>query len=186
MARPLLAIDPGASVLRWGWFLWLAWTVIGSGLLSEDLRAGRLAAAAVLAAPFWVVWVLWPVYRLWAAWVRRFHHSRWALRHGEHYEFDGQPIRVLFDGDAIYLAADDVFDALHLTGRLRDPERGRLIAGRDGLLTLRDSDLLVFSEVGLHAWLERRQDADALKFMRWLETQVIAPYRRRRELESSA
>jgi hypothetical protein len=186
MARPLFAIDPGAGVLRWGWFLWVAWAVIGTGLLSEDLNAGRLAVAGVLAAPFWVVWVLWPIYRLWATWARRFHHSRWTLRQGEHYEFDGQPIRVVFDDDAIYFAAEDVFDALHLDGRLRDPERTRLLAGRDGLRELPDSNVLFFSEIGLRAWLERRQDDDALKFTRWVDRQVITPYRRRRELEGLA
>ena len=186
MPRPLLAIDPGAGVLRWGWFLWVAWAVIGTGLLSEDLRAGRFDVAAILAAPFWVVWLLWPTYRLWAAWARRFQHSRGALRQGEHYEFDGQPVRVVFDDDAIFFAADDVFDALGLKGRQRDPERGRLSAGRDGLRNLPGSKVLMFSEAGLHAWLERRQDADAVKFARWVDLQVITPYRRRRELEASA
>jgi hypothetical protein len=34
----------------------------------------------------------------------------------------------------------------------------------------------------MQAWLDRRTDADAHKFSRWLDNQVIAPYRRRREL----
>ncbi len=183
MARPLLAINPGAGVLRWGWFLWVVWCVIGTGLLSEDLRSsGSFALGAVLTAPFWLIWLLWPAYRLWATSAQWFAHSRWKLRQGEHYEFDGQPVRVLFDEDDIWFAAEDVFDALRLQGRLRDPERAKLIAGRDGISVLPQCGLLAFSEAGLHAWLERRTDTDALKFMRWLQLQVIDPYRRRREL----
>lgn len=182
MTRPLFAIDPGARVVRWGWWLWAAWGVIGSTLLAEDLRLGRFDLGAVLSAPLWLMWFLWPAYRIWGAWARRFEHSRWAMRQGSHYEFDGQPIRIVFAEDAIYFAAEDVFDALRLGGHLRDPERGRLIAGRDGLTELPGSQLLVFSEVGLRAWLERRQDADAIKFARWMDKQVIDPYRRRREL----
>jgi hypothetical protein len=181
MARPFLAVDPGRSVLRWGWFLWLAWAAVGAGLLSEDSKGGGFALGAVLSAPFWVLWMLWPTYRGWAAWVRWVRHTRWRTWQGDHYEFDGQQIRVFFDDEQIWFAADDVFDALRLRGRQRDPERGRLVAGRDGLAERPGSGLLVFSEPGLRAWLERRTDSDALKFARWVQLQVIDPYRRRRQ-----
>jgi hypothetical protein len=181
MGHTPLAVDPGPHVRRWGWLLWVAWTVIGTGLLLEDRNGGGLALGVVLSAPFWIVWLLWPVYRSWAAWRRWARHSRWSAWQGSHYEFDGQQVRVLFEDDSIWFAADDVFDALRLRGRLRDPERGRLVAGRDGLAQRPDSGLLVFSEVGLRAWLDRRTDPDAMKFARWVQTQVIDPYRRRRE-----
>jgi hypothetical protein len=182
MPPPLFAVEPAPSVLRWGWFLWVTWAVIGTGLLSEDLRAGHFAVGAVLVAPFWVLWLLWPVYRGWALWARWVRHTRWKAWQGSHYEFDGQPVRVVFDDDVIWFAADDVFDALRLRGRQRDTERARLLAGRDGLSRLRDSGLLAFSEAGLGAWLERRTDTEALKFARWVQQQVVNPYRRRREL----
>jgi hypothetical protein len=185
MKLPLFAARPAPGVLRWGWFLWVTWSVIGTGLLSEDLRAGHFAFGAVLVAPFWVLWLLWPAYRGWAVWSGWFGHSRWRAREGAHYEFDGQPIRVVFDDELIWFAAEDVFDALRLQGRQRDPERGRLVAGRDGLCRLPGSGLLAFSETGLGAWLDRRTDADALKFAHWVRHQVIEPYRRRRELGDS-
>lgn len=181
MARPVFAPDPGPKVLRWGWFLWVTWAVIGTGLIGEDRGGGGFALGVVLSAPFWALWLLWPLYRGWALWQKWSRHSRWQVRDGNYYEFDGQPVRVVFDGDRVWFAADDVFDALRLEGRLRDPERGRLVAGRDGLTELADSGLLAFSEVGLHAWLERRSDPDAWKFRRWMDLQVIEPYRRRRE-----
>lgn len=181
MVRPIFAVDPGPNVLRWGWFLWFAWILVGAGLLLQDLEAGNFVLGAVLVAPFWALWLLWPAYRGWAAWVRLSRHSRWKAWQGNYYEFDGQQIRVLFDDDRVWFAADDVFDALRLEGRQRDPERGRLVAGRDGLAELPDSGLLVFSEPGLRAWLERRSDPDALKFARWVQTQVLDPYRRLRE-----
>ncbi len=182
MSRPLLSPDPGPLVRRWGWFLWVTWAVIGTGLLGVDRNAGGLALGVLLTAPFWVLWMLWPLYRLWGGWARRGRHGRWQAWQGNYYEFDGQQVRVVFDDEQIWFAADDVFDAMRLDGRRRDVERARLVAGRDGLSNLPGSDLLVFSEKGLSAWLERRQDPDALKFARWLEHQVIAPYRRRREL----
>lgn len=181
MSRPIFAPDPGPKVLRWGWFLWLGWAVVGTGLLGEDRGGSGFALGVVLSAPFWVLWLLWPLYRGWAFWLRRARHSRWQGWQGNYYEFDGQQIRVLAEGDALWFAADDVFDALRLEGRQRDPERSRLVAGRDGLAERADSGLLVFSEPGLRAWLERRTDPDALKFKRWVELQVIEPYRRRRE-----
>jgi hypothetical protein len=182
MKRSLLSADPGPGVRRWGWFLWVTWAVIGTGLLGEDRKAGGLALGVVLTAPFWVVWLLWPLYRGWAFWRRRARHSRWQDWDGNHYEFDGCQVRVFFDDDRILVAADDVFDALRLEGRLRDTERARLIAGRDGIAPLPGSDLLAFSEMGLSAWLERRTDPDAGKFARWWQHQVVNPYRRRREL----
>ena len=182
MARPLLSPDPGPTVLRWGWFLWVTWAVIGTGLLGEDIRSGAFALGAVLTAPFWAVWLLWPLYRGWALWMRWARHSRWQAWQGSYYEFDGQQVRVLFEDEQIWFSADDVYDALRLQGRQRDPERGRLVAGRDGLSELADSGLLVFSEAGLRAWLDRRMEPDAMKFARWVQFQVVDPYRRRREL----
>lgn len=177
----MLAPDPGPKVLRWGWFLWATWAIVGTGLLGENRAGSGVALGLVLSAPFWALWAFWPLYRGWALWVRWAPHSRWRDWHGSYYEFDGRQIRVLFDDDALWFAAEDVFDALRIEGRQRDPERGRLVAGRDGLAQRPDSGLLVFSEAGLRAWLERRTDADALKFRRWVEAQVIEPYRRRRE-----
>lgn len=177
----MLSPDPGPTVLRWGWFLWVTWAVIGTGLLGEDLQSGGFALGVVLTAPFWALWLLWPMYRGWALWMRWSRHSRWQAWQGSYYEFDGQQVRVLFDDEQIWFAADDVFDALRLEGRQRDPERGRLVAGRDGLSELPDSGLLAFSEAGLCAWLDRRMEPDAMKFARWVRFQVIEPYRRRRE-----
>jgi len=184
MAR-LLSPAPGSTVLRWGWFLWVTWGVIGTGLLGEDVKAGGFALGVVLTAPFWVLWMLWPLYRVWALGLRLLRHSRWQAWQGNYYEFDGQQIRVLFDDEQVRFSADDIFDVLRLDGRARDVERARLLAGREGLSLLPGSDLLVFSEKGLRAWLERRQDPDALKFAQWLHHQVLEPYRRRREIDSA-
>jgi hypothetical protein len=70
MPRPLLAIDPGPTVLRWGWFLWVTWAVIGTGLLAEDVTGHALTLGLVLSAPFWALWLLWPLYRAWALLMR--------------------------------------------------------------------------------------------------------------------
>ena len=181
MARPFLAADPGPSTLRWGWFLWVSWAVVGMGLLGEDRDGNGFALALVLSAPFWALWLLWPVYRGWAVWWRWAQRSRRDERPGCFYEFDGQQVRILFDDDRIWFAADDVFDALGLDGRQRDAERGRIMAGPDGLSAEPRTGLPAFSERSLAAWLGPRTEPDAVKFRRWVELQVIEPFRRRRE-----
>jgi len=71
MARPLFSVDPGPTALRWGWFLWVTWAVVGTGLLGEDREGSGFALGLVLSAPFWALWLLWPCYRCWAIWTRR-------------------------------------------------------------------------------------------------------------------
>jgi len=119
-------------------------------------------------------------------WRRLQQESDWAQWHGAYYEFDGRQIRILLKDGAIWVVADDVFDALGLHGRQRDAARVREIAGRDGLMQPPGTRMLAFSEIGMRAWLDRRSDRVAHKFSQWLDKQVIAPYRRRRELEGKA
>lgn len=184
MRGSFLSQDPDERTVRWGWVFWFAWLAVGGALLRGDYRAGVIGIGAVLAAPFWALWLLWALYRG----ARLFMRGTRSWAHptdGLHYEFDGRRIRVEFDGDAIRFAAGDVFDALGTTHDARNAERVRQIAGREGLIISAQTGLLVFSEKGLTAWLNRRSDRTALQFSRWIELQVIAPYRRRRELEDS-
>ena len=172
--------DPDQRVVRWGWLLWVAWGVIAGALFLEDVRGGTGSLSLILIAPFWVMWMLWPLYRGVRVWWRwQFDGSEW---NGTYYEFDGLQIRVLMQGDSIWIVADDVFDALRLRGRQRDPARVREIAGRDGLIKPPGSARLAFSEVGIKAWLDRRTDIVAHKFSYWLDKQVIGPYRTRLEI----
>ena len=181
-AASWLERDPNERIVRWGWTIWLAWGVGGGALLVTDVRGGVGALSLVLVAPFWGMWLLWPVYRAARRWWRWHAEASWTHWNGVYYEFDGRQIRVLTEGESIWIAADDVFDVLGLKGRQRNPARVRQIAGRDGLVQLPGSRRLVFSEVGIRAWLDRRTDVAAGKFAYWLDKQVIAPYRRRTEL----
>ena len=70
MERPLFSADPGPATLRWGWFLWVSWAIVGTGLLGEDREGSGFALGLVLSAPFWALWLLWPCYRGWALWMR--------------------------------------------------------------------------------------------------------------------
>jgi hypothetical protein len=180
-----LESDPDQRALRWGWVIWFAWFAVAGSLLLYDLNAGRGAFSAVLVAPFWGLWLLWPVYRGLRAWWRWQSESAYGQWQGQYYEFDGRQIRILFDEDRIWFVADDVFDALGIEGHQRNPERVRLIAGRDGLASAPGSRRLAFSETGLAAWLDRRADLGAHKFGIWVTKQVIEPFRRRCELEGS-
>jgi hypothetical protein len=175
----LLERDPDERIVRWGWVFWLSWLLVGGGLLLGDYRGGVVGIGAVLAAPFWALWLLWLLYRG-ARPVLRW--LRLPAAHGNHYEFDGHPVRIAFDGDEIWFAAADVFEILGSAADHRQAERVRLIVGRDGLREA-PSGVLSFSEKGLAAWLDRRSERVAGRFARWVETQVIAPYRRRRALD---
>jgi len=182
---PRLALDPDARLVRWGWIAWGAltvliavrWIVFDRGEVPKALQWLSLAPMAAL-------WLLWPLVRgagaLWR-WMRAAPHAAW---NGSYYEFDGRQMRLLFDHDDVYVVADDVFAALDLRGRAAGAERVRLISGRDGLRQLPGRRELVFSERGLSAWLARRSDAKAVSLRRWFERDVIAPHRKRREIQS--
>ncbi len=181
---PLINLNPSASTLRRGWLAWIAWLLIAAALLLQDLRGGVLTLALVLSAPFWALWAFWLLYRLVATW-QRWQAGRGGDWHGRYYEFDGQQIRILFEGDALRYAADDIFDALRIEPDARRIERVRQIAGNDGIRHAPEHRLLCFSDRGLDAWLERRTDPAATGFRRWLESQVREPYRRRRDIDQS-
>lgn len=181
-----LATDPDERVVRWGWTLWLLWGVIGGALVLADSKSGTLGFALVLTAPFWASWLLWPLYRGLRVWISWQAEGAWGDWQGNYYEFDGRQIRVLFAGDAIWFVTADVLDALGIRGHQRNLERIRQIAGRDGLAQPPNGRLLAFTEVGLKAWLDRRTDLTAHKFRRWVDKQVIEPYRRRQELETGS
>ncbi len=181
-----LGRDPAPRILRWGWVLWTSWLLVGGALLLGDQRAGVLGVGAVLAAPFWLLWLFWLVYRGLRALVRWHAAATWGAAPGATYEFDGRRIRIGASGDSLWFAAADVFDALDTPADARDPERVRQIVGRDGLQPAPDSGVPSFSEKGLAAWLERRSERQAGQFTRWVNLQVVAPHRRRRELEATA
>jgi hypothetical protein len=183
---PHLAAEPDLRLVRWGWIAWGALTcVLALGWLVFS-GASRHALSWVAVAPMLALWLLWPLYRgagaLWR-WMHAAPHAAW---NGAYYEFDGRQMRLLFDDDDVYVVADDVFAALDLRGHATDPARVRLIAGTEGLRELPGRNELVFSERGLNAWLERRSGQSAVRFRRWLEREVIAPHRRRREIRSGA
>jgi len=173
--------DPDARLLCWGWLAFAAWTPIGAVQLWQAWRAGEEALAGVaLTAPLWAAWLLWLLWR--AAGVARQWavHRAWGRWHGNYFEFDGRQVRVVFDDDDVYVAAADVFAVLGTDARGRTLQRARLAAGGDGRVELQQSGLLVFSEAGLRAWMQRRTDKTALRFMAWLSNEVVAPHRARR------
>jgi hypothetical protein len=179
---PRLASDPDARVVRWGWIGWGGLTLVL--VVQWIFFRGALGAVGLVQAA--ALWLLWPLYRgagaLWR-WMRAAPHAAW---NGAYYEFDGRQMRLLFDDDAVYVVADDVFAALGLRGHATDPARVRLIAGSDGLRELPGRRELVFTERGLNAWLDRRSGDDAVRFRRWLEREAIAPHRKRRERQTGS
>ncbi len=185
-AASWLEQDPDERIVRWGWTIWIAWGVIGGALFLDDIRAGQGALSLILVGPLWGLWLLWPIYRAIRSWWRWQHGNSWAEWNGNYYEFDGRQIRIMMQGDSIWVVAEDVLDALGLRGRQRDVARLREIAGRDGVVRPPGSRHLAFTEIGIKAWLDRRTDIVAHKFSHWLDKQVIAPYRRRQEISGEA
>lgn len=184
--RALSALDrdPDERTVRWGWVFWISWLLVGGALLFGDWKSGVIGLGAVLAAPFWALWLLWPLYRGARFALRHLRHAPLAAWDGRYFAFDDRQIRVLFDDEAIWVVAVDVFEVLGTPADARMPERVRQIVGRDGLQSAPDSTLLAFSEKGLAAWLDRRTERRALQFARWFQHEVVAPYRRRREREA--
>ena len=178
-----LTEDPDDRIDRWGWFLWFIWLAAGGALTARLVREGGLASiVVVLLAPFWGAWLLWLVVRG-ARWFRAWvDETIWGEWNGSYFEYDGRQMRVLFDGDSIFIAARDVFVACGIGSRGRDIERARLIAGRDGVVPAPESRLMCFTERGFRAWMERRTDPASGKFVLWFDRQVVNPYRRRREM----
>lgn len=169
--------DPDARLVQGGWLLWAVGAPIGVALVvfaPSDFFP--------LFTPLWALLVLWPLWRggraLWHAIVDA-PHQDW---NGSYYEFDGFQIRVQVDSEhALWVCAVDVFEAMRIEGRGRDPARVRLDAGRDGLQTLTGERLLWFSEPGLLAWLSRRRAKHHIAFARWLDAEVVGPQRKRRQ-----
>ena len=176
--RPVVAADPDARSVRWGWILWAA------GMAALAFLALRAPSERLpVLATFGALLMLWPLWRL----ARRVVYALLASAHtpwqGRYFEFDGRQVRVLKDdGVGLWFCADDVFDALGIASGGREPARVRLSAGRDGLRPAPGTRLLCFTERGLAAWLERRTERRAVAFERWLRTQVIGPHHRGLEM----
>lgn len=176
--RRLVAADPDARSLRWGWILWAIGTAL---LIVAGLAAPpeRLPLMVVLAAAL----LLWPLWRGGRRVIHAVLDSAHAPWQGLYYEFDGRQIRVLTDDtEGLWFCAADVFAVLEIAGGGRDPTRVRLAAGRDGLRHAPGTRMLCFTERGLCAWLERRTERRVATFERWLQTQVIGPHHRKLEL----
>ena len=82
----------------------------------------RLEAAVSTAVGGWALWLLWALYRGLRAFLRVLLGTGWSRWSGQYFEFDGRQIRIVFDGDDVFFAAADVFDALGTSGLARDPE----------------------------------------------------------------
>jgi hypothetical protein len=174
-------------MVRWGWTLFAAWTLVGGTLTLRELQAGELALiGVVMVAPFWAAWLIWLAWRGWARlspWLGYAPHYRF---HGNYYEYDGWQIRIWFDVTELWIAVDDVLDALRVEGVARDVERLRSLAGAEAVQRIEGLRPWVFSSAGLRLWLARRGSDAAHRFDRWLEAEVLAPFRRRRELDAQA
>ena len=183
MSRASRLDEPDTRLTRWAWLAFAVWTVVGGMQLRQALRAGDAGLVGVaLTAPLWAMWLLWLLWRGLAALRRAIKRRAYGRWHGNYYEFDGRQIRIVLDAQAILIAAADVFDALGIEPHAREPERVRLLAGRDGLTALTGETLLFFTERGLRAWMQRRTDTVAVRFGRWFEAEVASPLRRRRSL----
>jgi hypothetical protein len=182
-----LAEDPDARSVRWGWVLFAAWTLVGGTLTLREFQAGQHGAlAVVLLAPFWAAWCMWLAWRTWVRvvpWLGYQAHQRYQ---GNYYEFDGRQVRIWFAVTELWIAVDDVLDALGYEGEARDVARIRAVAGDDAVLRIEGLRPWVFTEAGLRLWLARRGGDIANRLDRWFEIQVVAPFRKRRLLDEQA
>jgi hypothetical protein len=180
---PPLGDDPDARTRRWIWWIWTALTLTFLCIwVTTPIREATGAIPWLMKAPLIALYLMWPLWQCARLLVQKMRETPLAAWHGSYYAFEDFPIRVLVDeDDGLLFVAGDVLDALRIEGRGRQPERIRLVAGRDGLRAVPGMRELVFTEAGLHAWLERNSRRDVARFAHWLRTQVFEPHRRKLE-----
>jgi hypothetical protein len=155
--------DPDQRMLRWGWIVWGAWTLVGGVRLWRDLDSGDASSAAglLLLVPAWGLWLLWLLWRgslaLRSA-IRLQNHAAW---HGRYYAFNDRQIRVHFDEGVIRVPLTDLLLALDLPASAADGDTW-------------------LDETVLHEWLRAHPSREAARFAHWFNAEVAAPYRRRR------
>jgi hypothetical protein len=180
---PPLGDDPEARTRRSIWWIWTALTLTFLGLwLATPVREAAGAIPWLKKAPLIALYLMWPLWQGGRLLLQKMREAPLEAWHGSYYAFEDFQIRVLVDeDDRLLFVASDVLDALRIEGRGRQPERIRAIVGRDGLRAVAAMRVLVFTETGLHAWLERNSRRDVARFAHWLRNQVFEPHRRRLE-----
>lgn len=95
--------------------------------------------------------------------------------HGRYFEFEGRQIHIEVIGGKVWVALDDVRVAAALS--VHDPELTR--QGDDAYCALREVRMRAIADVALMDLLLRRRSAQAARFRRWLQRDVLPPLYRR-------
>ncbi len=168
---------PRPSSVRTAWLAWFTWLVIGGALLFEDWKIGGAGFNLILTSPFWLLWLFWPLWRL-AQRLRG--HGRAgpvASWEGRCLTFEGEPLRLIDDGDSTYVLADDLFDRFELPPSARVPAESlsRLEGFAGELLTLEQT----------REWLAAQGGELAARLLQMLDAEA-APSHRQHDLGQAA
>ncbi|MEG1832270.1 MAG: hypothetical protein RR240_02905 [Burkholderiaceae bacterium] len=160
---------PRTSSVRTAWLAWFTWLVIGGALLFEDWKIGGASFNLILTAPFWLLWLAWPVWRIAQRLRGRGLIGPVADWSGQCLRFDGEPLRVIVDGDSIYVVAEDLFELFELPPAARVPAGSlhRLEGFAGGLLTWAQAQ----------ECLSAQGNDRAARLLHMLDAEVVQPLR---------
>ncbi len=131
----------------------------------------------ILAAAFWGILFFTPlafdlVPRMRAA--RRERETE--ASHGVHYMFGRTAVRVLYSAGQIWLAAEDVYDALGVKPRAEELRRLQ-ISQRHSIVP--GTQIMGISEAHLRSCVAGTRSPEAQRFMLWFEREVAWPIKNR-------
>lgn len=161
----------------------IAWLMAGIGVYAFLLlwlvrRFGMQAGliASLLAAPFIVVALVPALLALFPAYVRWLDERTWRRWQGRYYAFDDRQIRVVDVAGDPWFAATDVLAALDLpksTSRFASWKQSEFAP-------LDELGVAGLSTMGVARLVASRTDRHALRFLHWVERDVVLPWQRRR------
>jgi len=104
------------------------------------------------------------------------HHKALEEFQGVHYMFGGTRVRVLYAGGLVWVATQDVYDALGL--RLGKQDLRRLLLGKKHCM-IPGTQIVGISEVHLAHFVSGMRSDEAQRFTWWFEREVVKPIKTR-------
>ncbi|MCE2988940.1 MAG: hypothetical protein LW838_02180 [Nitrosomonadaceae bacterium] len=163
------------------WFGVAIRVAIAAGLSYYAYRSGgggqNSLILVVMSIPLWGVILAKPILEFVGSyfdWAKREPYAKWQ---GRYYEFYGTHVRAEEDDEQIWFMERDLLKMLG-----RKPEKTNKLSYGEGNYREIRPGVLLLSESAVVALASRSHHPDAGKLRFWLEREVIAPHRKRREL----
>ena len=154
-----------------------AWRIAVGALGTWFLVSRQGLFGLVWSAPLWGLLLTKPILESFSIMGRGIKASAMDTRGARLYTFQSQDLRVFFEGGQPWVAEPDL---LAILGLKPDPERVRRYDATE-YDRIGSTGLSGFSEAGALKLLAGSRHPDVLKLRLWLEREIFAPARKRRE-----